>query len=151
MILKYSFTAKGCMYIPDDLLLWRKIVSDHHDTLVGGHTGTFAIVRSIWSSYFLPGLQHLMQNYITGCAICQQFKVSTKPTRPLLYPIPSKSHWLFRSIGIDFMIDLPTSTDRYDSIMVAVDYGLGKGAIFTPCNKKDLTSEHTGDHTTLYR
>ena len=66
-----------------------------------------------------------------------------KPTRPLLYPIPSGSHRLFGSIGMDFMTDLPTSTDGYDSIMVMVDHGLSKGAIFTPCNKKGLTSEHT--------
>ena len=105
--------------------------------------GTLATVRSIRSSYFWPGLQHFVQNYIAGCAICQQFKVSMKPTRPLLYPILTGSHQLFRSIGMDFITDLSTSMDRYDSIMVTVDHGLSKGAIFTPCNKKGLTSEHT--------
>ena len=131
------------MYVPDDLLLRKKIVSDHHDTSVGGHMGTLTTVRSIRSSYFWPGLQHFVRNYIAGCAICQQFKVSTKPTRLLLYPIPSGSHRLFGSIGMDFMTDLLTSMDGYDSIMVTVDHGLSKGAIFIPCNKKGLTSEHT--------
>ena len=44
---------------------------------------------------------------------------------------------------MDFITDLLTSIDGYDSIMVMVDYGLSKGAIFTPCNKKGLTSKHT--------
>jgi hypothetical protein len=31
------------MYVPDDLEFWRKIVSDHHDILVAGHSGSLAM------------------------------------------------------------------------------------------------------------
>ena len=117
------------MYIPDDLLVRRRIVSDHHNTMVAGHPGILAMTRSVRSSYYWPGLHQFVRNYINGCAICQQFKVSTWPTRPTLYPIASGSNRLFGSLGIDFMTDLPLTKDGYDSIMVTVDHGLSKGII----------------------
>jgi len=40
------------------------------------------------------------------------------------------------------MTDLPLSKG-FDSIMVAVDHGLSKGVILTPCSKTGLTAEHT--------
>ncbi len=36
---------------------------------------------------------------------------------------------------MDFLTDLPTTPDGFDSIMVMVDHGLTKGIILQPCNK----------------
>ena len=129
------------MYIPDDASIRRGIIADHHDTTVAGHPGILATMRSVRLSYYWPGLQQFVRNYVNGCAICQQFKISTRPVKPSLYPIPSGSHQLFGSLGINFMTDLPLSEDGYDSIMVTVDHGLSKGIILSLCNKKGLTSE----------
>jgi hypothetical protein len=130
------------MYIPDILDLRRQIISDHHDTGLAGHPGILATTRSVRLSYYWPGMAYFIKHYVNGCALCQQYKTSTHPTRPMLYPIPSGSSRLFGSIGIDFMTDLPDS-DGFDSIMVTVDHGLSKGIVLTPCTKKGLTSEHT--------
>src|SRR6267154_3872596 len=46
----------GRLYVPDDLALHRKIVTDHHDTAVAGHPGTLATTRSVRLSYYWPGL-----------------------------------------------------------------------------------------------
>ena len=67
----------GRMYIPDNLPLRRKIVADHHDTLVAGHPSILATTRSVCLYYWWPGLQHFVRNYVNGCATCQQFKIST--------------------------------------------------------------------------
>jgi transposase InsO family protein len=133
----------GRMYIPDDLELRRQIVADHHDTSLAGHPGILATTHSVRTSYYWPGLQHFIKNYVNGCAICQQFKKNTRPMKPALHPIPSGSSRLFGSLGIDFMTDLPLSEDGFDSIMVMVDHGLSKGIILTPCNKKGLDAEMT--------
>ncbi len=132
-----------CMYIPDDIGLRRQIVSDHHDSPSAGHPGILATTRSVRLSYYWPGLQQFVRNYVNGCSQCQQFKINTRPTKPTLFPIPSGSHRLFGSIGIDFMTDLPLSEDGFDSIMVVVDHGLSKGVILIPTNKKGLTAEET--------
>ena len=134
---------KNHMYIPDDITLRRKIVSDHHDTSVTGHPSILGTLRAIRMAYFWPGMQQFVRNYVNGCAVCQQFKVSTHPTKPQLFPIPSGSPRLFGSIGIDFMTDLPLSADGYDSIMVTVDHGSSKGVILTKTSKTGLTAEHT--------
>jgi len=77
-----------------------------------------------------------------GCAICQQFKVNTQPSKPSLVPIDALSSRIFGQVGINFMTDLPLS-EGFDSIMVTVDHGLSKGVILTPCSKTGLTAEHT--------
>ena len=133
----------GRMYIPDDLTLRRKIVADHHDTVAAGHPGILATTRSVRLLYYWPGLQHFVRNFVNGCAICQQFKISNRPTKPALYPIPSGSSRLFGSLGIDFMTDLPMTKRGFDSIMVTHDHGLSKGVILTVCSKKGLDAEHT--------
>jgi len=75
-------------------------------------------------------------------ATCQQFKVRMHPQWPALIPIDSATNRLFGQVGIDFMMDLPSS-EGFDSIMVIVDHGLSKGVILTPCSKTSLTASHT--------
>src|SRR5258705_449163 len=133
----------GRLYVPDDLDLRRKIVSDHHDTPVAGHPGALATTRRVRLSYWWPGLTTFIRNYVAGCATCQQFKVNTRPSKPSLYPIPSGSQRLFGSLGIDFMTDLPLADDGSDSIMVVVDHGLSKGVVLVPTTKIGLTAERT--------
>src|SRR6266571_3208375 len=132
----------GCLYIPDEIDLRRQIVRDYHNTLTAGHPGVLATCRSIRTSYWWPGLSSFVRNYVTGCGVCQQFKVNTQPSKPSLVPIDVLSSRVFGQVGIDFMTDLPES-EGYDSIMVTVDHGLSKGVILTPCSKKGLTAEHT--------
>jgi len=131
------------LYIPNDLDLRRRIVADHHDSLVAGHPGALAKSRSVALSYWWPGLHSFVGNYVAGCAVCQQFKISTHPIKPSLFPIASSSHCLFGQVGIDFMTDLPMTEEGYDSIMVMVDHGLSKGIVLTPCSKFGLTAEKT--------
>ena len=67
---------------------------------------------------------------------------------PPLSPIKSTTTRPFALISTDFITDLP-EIDGFDSIMVMVDHGLTKEAIFIPCNKRidaltsaDLYLEH---------
>src|SRR5258705_4431633 len=79
----YCHLYDGRLYVPDDLDLRQKIVSDHHDTPVAGHPGALATTRSVRLSYWWPGLTTFIRNYVAGCAMaCQQFKVNTRPSKP---------------------------------------------------------------------
>ena len=128
--LKEGHNSKPCLfyngkiYVPDDLSLRSRIVSDHHNI------------------YWWPGMATFIKNYIVGCATCQQFKIRTHPTKPFLMPIPSGSSRLFGALGMDFMTDLPLS-NGFDSIMVVVDHGLSKGAVMVPTTKLGLSAEQT--------
>jgi hypothetical protein len=96
----------------------------------------------VCASYWWPGLSSFCC-YVDGCATCQQFKISTHPTKPSLYLIPSASPHLFGLLGIDFMTDLPLLDDKFDSIMVVVNHGLSKRMVVIPTNKIGLTAEQT--------
>ena len=78
-----------------------------------------------------------VNNYVKGCAHCQQFKINQQPVKPLLNPVDRpKSTRPFSQTSMDFIVDLPP-INGYDSIMSVVDHGLSKGVILIPCNKKN--------------
>lgn len=74
-------------------------------------------------------------NYVHGCAVCQQTKINTHPTVPLLMPIPAKPHaYPFKTTSVDFITDLPPS-NGYDSLMVMADHDATKGVILCTSTK----------------
>ena len=85
------------MYVPNDLNLCRRITSEHHDTTIAGHPGILATTRSVRLQYYWPGLQSFVRNYINGCAIYQQFNISTCPTKLMLHYFQwfASSFWFY--------------------------------------------------------
>ena len=72
--------------------------------------------------------------FVSGCTLCQQMKVNTHPTVPVLSPLPSICSCPFQQLSVDLITDL-LSSHGCDSLLVMVDHGLSKGVILTPCNK----------------
>ena len=72
--------------------------------------------------------------FISGCALCQQMKINTHPSIPVLSPLPLSCTRPFQQLSIDLITDLLPS-HGYDSLLVVVNHGLLKGVILTPCNK----------------
>ena len=75
-----------------------------------------------------------VNNFVAGCAVCQQNKVLTHPVIPPLSPIKSSSSLPFKQLSVNLITNLPLS-HGYDSLMIVVDHGLTKGAILAPCSK----------------
>ena len=96
--------------------------------------GIFYTKSILKRDYWWPGLASFVKHFIDGCAICQQNKVNTHPTTPLLCPILSTSSLPFKQLSVDLITDLPPSS-TFDSILVVVDHGLTKGVILAPCCK----------------
>jgi hypothetical protein len=75
-----------------------------------------------------------IKNFVAECAPCQQMKVNTHPTTlPIMWIKSLGTHHL-PLVTTNFVTDLPES-DRSDALMVVVDHGSTKGAIFIACNK----------------
>ena len=96
--------------------------------------GIFHTKAILECDFWWPGLASFVKNFVDGCATCQQNKVNTHPTVPLLIPIPSLHTLPFKQLSVDLITDLPPS-NGHDSVMVIVDHGLTKGVILTPCSK----------------
>jgi transposase InsO family protein len=89
-------------------------------------------------------MAQFVNNYVKGCAPCQQYKINRRPTDPPLFPIEaSREPRPFAQCSMDLIMDLPT-LQGYDSILVIVDHGLTKGVILTPCTKS-IDTERVGD------
>jgi hypothetical protein len=67
---------------------------------------------------------------VAGCDVCQRVKAEHQRSARLLHPL-KVPEWKCEEIGMDFIVDLPCTSARYDSIWVIVDR-LTKVAHFIP-------------------
>ena len=76
-----------------------------------------------------------MEEYVKGCAKCQESKVITHLKCALLYHFDTHAeHGPFQYVSMDLITDLLLS-NKYDAILTIVDQGCSKAAKFIPCNK----------------
>jgi hypothetical protein len=68
--------------------------------------------------------------YVSECDICQRVKASHLKTAGILQPLPIPS-WKWEDISMDFIVGLPNTSQKHDSIWVIVDR-LTKTAYFLP-------------------
>src|SRR5712671_6201885 len=74
-----------------------------------------------------------IEDYVRGCATCQQGKILTHKTRTPMYKIPTDPESLpFETIAMDLIIGLPPN-GNVDSILTIVDHGCSRAALFLPC------------------
>jgi transposase InsO family protein len=74
-----------------------------------------------------------IENYVKGCAQCQQNKNLTHKRRTPLFRIPvPKDARPFEVVALDLITQLPKS-GPYDAILTIVDHGCSRAAIFIPC------------------
>src|SRR6267154_268113 len=123
------------IYLKNDLETRRKILQEIHDAPTRGHPGISNTWTLINRKYKGPQLHQFVENYIKGCAKCQESKVITHMKRAPLYHFDTHvEQGPFQYISMDLIMDLPPS-NQYDTILTIVDQGCSKAAKFLPCNK----------------
>jgi hypothetical protein len=129
----YLFARK--IYLEDNPETRRQVLHQIHDSPVGGHpriSNTWSLVKRRYQG---PRLHQFVENYVKGCAKCQESKVITHMKRAPLYPFDTHvEQGPFQYVSMDLITDLPRS-NRYDAILTIVDQGCSKAAKFLPCNK----------------
>ena len=95
--------------------------------------GRDEMTRKIQREYLWPKARPWIEQYVKGCAICQQNKNLThRPWTPLFkIPVP-KNAPPFTQIAMDLIMGLPKSRG-YDAILTIVNHGCTRGALFLPC------------------
>jgi len=132
----------GCLYIPANESLRRKLIERHHDVPLAGHFATARTYELMSRKFFWPGMKTLVKEYCLACGVCQGSRViRTKPHGELApLPIPANP---WEQISMDFITDLPASKSiegaEYDSVLIVVDR-FSKMAHFIP-TRKDLSTE----------
>ena len=110
------------------------LVASLHSSTTLSHAGWFCTKAFSEQDFWWPGLSLYVNNFITGCTICQQNKVNTHPTCAP-QSISSSSSLPFKQLSVDLVTDLP-SAQGFDSLMVVINHGLMKGMIIIPHSKK---------------
>ena len=70
-------TATGQTIVPNIRELKRAIVSKAHDAPTAGHPGRDETLQKVQENYWWLGMKRWIEDYVKGCAICQQMKINT--------------------------------------------------------------------------
>ena len=126
-------TPKGQVIVPNVREVKRAIVSKAHDMPTAGHPGRDETLWKVQQSYWWIGMKKWIEDYVKGCAICQQTKVQMHKWHIPIYQIPTTSDTLpFQTIAMDLIMGLPNRWG-FNAILTIVDHGCSRAAIFLPC------------------
>jgi hypothetical protein len=102
---------------------------------MAGHPGIANTWELVKRQYEGPRLRQFVEEYVKGCAKCQESKTNTSKTRAPLYQFDTPvEEGPFQYISMDLITDLLLS-NGFDLILTIVDQGCTKAAKFIPCNK----------------
>ena len=120
--------------VPPEIELRRKIMRRYHDNPTAGHPGRDETTQATKREYWWPNMNQWIENYVKGCAPCQQNKNLTHHARTPMYCIaPGPGANPFEEIAMDLITQLPKN-GTYDAILTIVDHGCTRAAIFIPCS-----------------
>ena len=126
-------TPKGQVIVPNMKELKRAIVSKAHDTPTAGHPGRDETLRKVQQNYWWVGMKKWIEDYIKGCAICQQTKIQTRKWHTPMYRIPTTPNTLpFQTVAMDLITGLPNRRG-FNAILTIVDHRCSRAAIFLLC------------------
>jgi len=128
-------THTNKIFLEDDPDLRQDILQTLHDSPAAGHPGISNTWELVREQYEGPRLREFVEQYIKGCARCQESKTNVHRSKAPLqrFDTPVKEG-PFQYISMDLITDLPKS-QGFDSILTIVDQGCSKAAKFIPCTK----------------
>jgi hypothetical protein len=132
----YSFDSDGLMrirgqiYVPPNDDLRMLILSEAHRAVYMAHPRVTKMRADRKPLSFWRGMKADIVNFVARCLECQQVKAEHRHPTGLIQPhVIPESKW--EVISMDFIVGLPLTARRHDSIFVEVDT-LTKSAHFIP-------------------
>ena len=107
-----------------------EIISENHNSKIGGHKGVNKTYQRIRERYFWPGIKEQVTDFVRKCKICQEQKiVRAKIHEPML--ITDTPLDTFDKVSLDTVGKLPTTPDGNKHILTMQD-NLSKYCIAVP-------------------
>ena len=135
-----GYTKGWRLAVPSSLALRRELMAQFHNSPTAGHPGRDNMLALVSQHYWWPGMTTWVEQYVAGCALCQQNKIHTTKRKTPLFCIPGDPLMhLFNIVALDLITQLPQA-NGYDTILTIVDQGCSRAAIFLPCHT-NITGE----------
>ena len=97
------------------------------------HPGRDETLWKVQQNYWWIRMKKWVNNYVKGCAICQQTKIQTHKQHTPTYQIPTTPNTLpFQTVAMDLIMGLPNRRG-FNAILTIIDHGCSRAAIFLPC------------------
>jgi hypothetical protein len=110
--------------------LRKQILDEAHLSKFSIHPGRSKMYQDLKQNFWRTRMKREIFQYVAKCDTCQRVKASHLKVARTLQPLPIPS-WKWEDIGMDFIVGLPNTSQKHDSIWVIVDR-LTKTAHFIP-------------------
>jgi len=78
---------RGKIYVPQNLDLWRQVVSLCHDTKVARHPGHWKTLELVSRNYWWSQMSKYIRQYVSTCDLCIRIKLIRQALVDELYPL----------------------------------------------------------------
>ena len=116
--------------VPDDNDLRKAILEKAHSGSFAIHPGSTKMYQDLKMSFWWSEMKRDISEFVTKCLVCQRVKAEHQVPSRLLQSIRIPE-WKWDRITMDFVVGLPLTGRKHDSVWVVVDR-LTKSAHFLP-------------------
>jgi hypothetical protein len=125
---------KERLVVPKKEALNKKILDEAHTSRYSIHLGGTKMYHDLRKQFWWTRMKHETARYVSECDTCQIVKADYMKLVGLLQPL-SIPEWKWDDISMDFIVALPLTPCKFDSVWVIVDQ-LTKFTHFIPINTK---------------
>jgi hypothetical protein len=76
------------LFVPESEALQLYLLQAYHDSLVGSHQGKTKTFELLSRKYYLSGMRHYVEQFVTNCHTCSRIKTSCYAPYGVLKPLP---------------------------------------------------------------
>ena len=133
-----ALRLNGRVCVPAIVELRQMILAEAHSSRYSIHPGTAKMYHDLRELYWWKGMKRDVADYVSRCLNCQQVKYEHRRPAGVTQSMPIPE-WKWEQITMDFVVGLPLTVGKHDSVWVVVDR-LTKSAHFIPV-RTTYTSE----------
>jgi hypothetical protein len=106
--------------VPKKEALKKKILDEAHTSRYSIHPGSTKMYHDLRQQFWWTRMKREATQYVSGCDTCRKVKADYMKPEGLLQLL-SIPEWKWDDLSMDFIMGLPMTARKFDSIWVIVD------------------------------